>query len=77
MCVEQFSTANAFYSTTYCVVKRVEIVSLDLDFGSFDYETKGRKIKKSLAFTMQGVFQKLTLKSVHYGENWYCLLPCF
>ena len=77
VCVEQFSTSNAFYSTTYCVVKRVEIVSLDLDFGSFDYETKGRKIKKSLAFTMRGVFQKLTLKSVHYGKTGIVYCPVF
>ena len=77
VCVEQFSTANAFYSTTHCLVKKVEIVELDLNFGSFEYETKERKTKKSLAFTMRGTFQKLLLKSVYYSKSGVVYCPVF
>jgi hypothetical protein len=75
--VEQFSTRDSFYSTTYCVVKDVEVLDLSLDFGSFQYETESTKVKKEFHFNMTGKFQKLTLKSIHFGVQGVVFRPIF
>jgi len=74
VCVKQFSTRQAFYSTTHCVVKKVEIVDLDLNFGSFDYRMPGEKLGNTLEFRMRGKFQKILLKHVHsrLQQHVYC-----
>lgn len=75
--VEEFSTRESFYSTTYCEVKDVKVLDLSLNFGSFQYETKSTKVKKEFHFNMTGKFQKLTLKSIHFGTQNVVFRPIF
>jgi len=77
VCVEQFTTRSAFYSTSHCIVKKVEILDLDLDFGSFDYETPVKKTNKTLEFRMRGRFQRILLKHLHSSKEGYVYCPVF
>ena len=77
VCVEQFTTRSAFYSTSHCIVKKVEILDLDLNFGSFDYETPAKKINKTLEFRMCGRFQRILLKHLHSSKEGYVYCPVF
>jgi hypothetical protein len=75
--VEQFTTRSAFYSTSHCIVKKVEILDLYLDFGSFDYETSVKKINKTVDFRMRGRFQRILLKHLHSSKEGYVYCPVF
>jgi len=77
VCVEQFTTRSAFYSTSHCIVKKVEILDLDLDFGSFVYETPVKKTNKTLEFRMRGRFQRILLKHLHSSKEGYVYCPVF
>ncbi len=77
VCVEQFTTRSAFYSTSYCLVRKVEILDLDLNFGSFEYQTPTKKLNKTLEFRMRGKFQKILLKHLHSSIEQYVYCPVF